>query len=83
MKPCDLAKDLMRPYALKGWHLGDQKLWDCYEYKARIGELTIAPFGYAIVILRIKSDEHFEVFHIAELLKELRDEQKVEQLALW
>lgn len=81
--PRELAKELMRPYALKGWQLGDQKFWDCEAYKARMGKLTIPPYDYAIVILRIKSCEYFDIFRIVNLLQEIRSEQEERQLLLW
>lgn len=79
--PRDLAKDLMRPYVQRGWQLGDQTIWDCKEYGARIGKHTEPPYDLVIVVLRIKARECFEIFSIAELLKEIRDENK--QLSLW
>jgi len=80
--PRELAKSLMRPYADSGWTLTDQRIWDCKEYQARIGQRKIEPYELVIVILRLFARQPFAIFSIAELFKEIRSE-KVEQLALW
>lgn len=93
--PCELAKDLIRPYVERGdslaslTHMG----WGLSEHQAQIGGVYFQDIdgkskrrdigSHTLVVTRFECKECFVSFSVQELYTEILDERKARQLALW